>query len=96
MKISFTGAGMWGANPVIITDKSSGDIIFVGNTSSKNIQVNTTGQYSVQTMPGGWSDILNAPDYGLVVVMDLVKNNLLGLIILGVILMVILGLIFRR
>jgi PKD repeat protein len=96
MKISFSGAGMWGPNPVIITDKSSGDIIFVGNTSSKDIQVNTTGQYSIQTMPGGWSDILNAPDYGLVVIMDLVKNNLLGLIILGVILMVIFGLIFRR
>ena len=96
MKISFSGAGMWGQNPVIITDKSSGDIVFVGNTSSKDISVNTTGQYTVQTLPGGWTDILNAPDYGLVVVMDLVKNNLLGLIILGLVLLVVLGLIFRR
>lgn len=96
MKISFTGAGMWGPNPVIITDRSSGDIVFVGNTSSKDIQVNSTGQYSIETMSGGWTDIFNAPDYGLVVVMDLVKNNILGLIILGAIIVVLLGLIFRR
>lgn len=94
--ISFSGSGIWGTNPLLITDKSNGDLIFVGNTSSKNIQLNSTGSYSVQTLPGGWTDIFNAPDYGLAVIMDYVKNNLMGILIVGSILLIILRLLLRR
>ena len=93
--ISLSGAGIWGTNPVIITDKSSGDVVFVGNTSSKNIQVNATGQYSLQVMDGGLTDIFNAPDYGLAVVMDLAKNNIIGILIGLAIIVILIAVIFR-
>ena len=96
MKISFSSEGLGGPNPVIITDKSSGDIVFVGNTSSKDVRVNSTGQYSVQTFPGGWTDIINSPDYGLALAADWAKKNMIGILIGGVIVLIIIGLFIKR
>ena len=96
MKISFSSEGLGGADPVIITDKSSGDIVFVGNTSSKDVRVNSTGRYSVQTFPGGWTGILTSPDYGLALAADWAKKNMIGILIGGVIVLIIIGLFIKR
>ncbi len=90
--LSFSHTGLWGSNPVVVTDKSSGAIVFIGKTSSKNIMLNSSGTYSVEIGKGGITDILNSPDYGLYVVQDLAKNNIIGIIFGVVILIVIIGL----
>jgi len=94
--LSFINAGGWGSNPVIITDLSSGAVVFIGKTSSKNIMLDSDGSYSVQVSPGGITDVLNSPDYGLTVAADWAKKNVIGILIGGVIVLALLGLFFRR
>ncbi len=90
--LSFSHTGLWGSNPVVVTDKTSGAIVFIGKTSSKNVMLNSSGTYSVEIGQGGITDILNSPDYGLYVVQDVAKNNIIGIIFGVVILVVIIGL----
>lgn len=89
--LSFSHTGLWGSNPVVVTDKTSGAIVFIGKTSSKNIMLNSSGSYSVEVGQGGITDILNSPDYGLYVAQDIAKNNILGIIFGVVIVMVLIG-----
>ena len=94
--LSFINAGSWGSNPVIITDLSSGAVVFIGKTSSKNIMLDSDGSYSIQVSPGGITDVLNSPDYGLTVAADWAKKNVIGILIGGGIVLALLGLFFRR
>ena len=94
--LSFSHTGLWGSNPVVVTDKSSGAIVFVGKTSSKNVVLNSSGSYSVEIGQGGITDILNSPDHGLFVVQDIAKNNVIGIIFGVVIIVVLIGLFSRR
>jgi PKD repeat protein len=94
--ISFTSSGFWGSNPLIITDNSSGEIVFVGKTSSKNIPLDSDGHYSVEVMPGGVTDILNSPDYGISIIADFAQKNSIGLLFFGLIAMLLIAVIFRR
>lgn len=86
--ISFTSSGIWGSNPVIITNNLTGEIAFVGKTSSKNIKLDSDGYYSVEVQPGGITDFLNSPDYGIGVLADFAKDNLVGLLFFAMILVV--------
>lgn len=94
--LSFSHTGLWGSNPVVVTDKSSGAIVFVGKTSSKNVMLNSSGSYSVEIGQGGITDILNSPDYGLFVVQDIAKNNVIGSLFGIIIVVVLIGLFSRR
>jgi PKD repeat protein len=94
--ISFISSGSWGSNPVIITDKSSGEIVFVGKTSSKNIMLESDSEYTVQVEPGGITDTMNSPDYGLYQLQDWAKKNIIGIIIAGAFVFTVIGLFFRR
>jgi PKD repeat protein len=94
--ISFTSTAMWGSNPVLITDNSSGEVVFVGKTSSKNIPLDSDGHYSVETLPGGITDIMNTPDYGISVVASFGSKNLIGLLIFSILAMIVIAIIFRR
>jgi PKD repeat protein len=93
--LSFINAGSWGSNPVIITDLSSGAVVFIGKTSSKNIMLDSDGSYSIQVSAGGITDVLNSPDYGLTVAADWAKKNVIGILIGGVIVLALIGLFFR-
>jgi len=94
--LSFVSSGSWGSNPVIITDKASGAIVFVGKTSSKNIMLNSSGEYFVQIEPGGITDAMNSPDSGLAGLADWAKKNLLGIIIGGIFVLAIIGFFIGR
>jgi PKD repeat protein len=94
--ISFTSSGIWGSNPVIITDLSNGEIVFVGKTSSKNIPLDSDGHYSVDVQPGGITDFLNSPDYGIGVIAVFAQNNLIGVLFFALILVLVILIISRR
>lgn len=93
---SFTSAGIWGSNPVIITDKSSGDVVFVGKTSSKNVQLNSSGHYSIDIQRGGLTDYFNSPDFAIGEIAGFASQNLIGILIGGSIMLILVGIIFRR
>jgi PKD repeat protein len=92
---SFISQGIWGSNPIEITDLHSGEIVFVGKTSSRNVMLGSDGNYSVKIEPGGITDVFNSPDYGIVVIANFAKNNVIGLIFFAIIIVLII-VIFRR
>lgn len=94
--ISFTSSGIWGSNPVIITDLSSGEIVFVGKTSSKNIPLDSDGQYSVDVQPGGITDFLNSPDSGIGTIAVFAQNNLVGVLFFAFLIVLVILIISRR
>ena len=93
---SFISKGMWGSNPLEITDLHSGEIVFVGKTSSRNIMLDSNGNYAIRLEAGGITDILNSPDYGIAVIADFAKNNIIGLLIFGAMFVLVMIIIFRR
>jgi PKD repeat protein len=94
--ISFTSSGIFGSNPVIITNNLTGEIAFVGKTSSKNIPLDSDGYYSIEVQPGGITDFLNSPDYGIGVMAVFAQNNLIGLLFFALIAVLVIAIIFRR
>jgi PKD repeat protein len=92
--LNFVSSGFWGSNPVIVTDRSTGMIAFLGRTSSKNILLNNSGSYTIEVSPGGITDIFNSPDYGVYTIGDAIGKNLLGVTIGGVLVLGLLGLLF--
>ena len=94
--ISFTSSGIWGSNPVIITDLSNGEIVFVGKTSSKNIPLDSDGQYSVDIQPGGVTDFLNSPDYGIGVIAVFAQNNFIGVLFFALLAVLAIMILTRR
>lgn len=94
--LSFQGAGVYGANPVEITDVQTGDIFFEGDTRSRNIRLNSTGVYKIHILSGGLTDVLNSPDYGFYLLQLHARKNILGLIAGIILLLFGVGLFFRR
>lgn len=94
--LSFIAMDMWGLNPIEITDLSNGSVILVGNTSSRNVILDSSGHYSIKIEAGGITDTLNSPDYGIVQFGGWGAKNLLGIIIGVAAVIAILGLIFYR
>ena len=94
--ISFISSGIWGSNPVIITDLSNGAVVFVGKTSSKNIPLDSDGHYSVDLQPGGITDFLNSPDYGIGVIAVFAQNNLIGVLFFALIVVLVILILTRR
>jgi PKD repeat protein len=93
--LSFIGRGLFGSNPVEITDKATGRIVYVGDTSSKNITL-PDGFYKVQIEPGSLIDFANSPDYGLTAAAQTARKNVIGIFIGGTLLLAILGYFWRR
>jgi len=93
--ISFISSDVFGTNPVEITDKGSGLIVFVGTTNSKNVSM-PDGGYKIQVEPGDLADNFNSPDYGLINFGDMAKKNLVGIILGLSILILVIGIFFWR
>lgn len=93
---SFISRGIWGSNPIEITDLHSGEIVFVGKTSSRNVMLDSNGNYSVKIEPGGITDVFNSPDYGITVIADFGKNNVIGVILFAFIVVLVIAIFFRR
>lgn len=94
--LSFIAMDIWGTNPIEITDLNNGSVIFVGNTSSRNIMLDSSGSYSVKIEPGGITDTINSPDYGIVQFGGWGAKNLFGIVIGGAVVFAVIGLIFFR
>jgi|GEM_PF-5461712 FOG: PKD repeat len=86
--ISFIGSGIYGSNPIEIIDNVTGEVVFEGSTASRNVQLDSNGRYLVRIEPGGLSDILNCPDYGLYLFLFWVRKNMLG-VVAGIVLVLI-------
>jgi hypothetical protein len=91
---SFQGGHAFGEKPVEI-DSSAGSIPFVGNTSSRNIELPPDFDYLLRVEPAGISDAANVPDAGFVDVRKWVENNPLATGI-GAVLIAVIILKFRR
>lgn len=89
VSFSFVSNTIFGSNPVEITD-ANGTIVFVGNTSSRNISV-MEGSYKIQIEPGGITDGLNSPDYGLAMGADVGRKNIIGILVGASMLLVVIG-----
>jgi PKD repeat protein len=94
VSLSFISNTVFGSNPVELTD-INGTIVFVGNTSSRNMTP-MDGHYKLQIEPGGISDAMNSPDYGLTMAANLARKNLLGIFIGGSMLLIIIGYFWRH
>jgi PKD repeat protein len=92
---SFTGSGIFGANPVIITDMQTGRHVFIGDTRSSNVSVISSGHYMVHILSGGLTDVLNCPDYGFYLLQLQARKNIIGLAV-GIALILIAFGLFRR
>jgi len=95
VSISFINRGIFGVNPVEITDKSTGLIATVVNTSTRNVRL-ADGIYWVQVEPGGLTDNLNSPDYGLMHAGEILRKNLVGVMIGGSIVFMLIGVFLWR
>jgi hypothetical protein len=82
---SLQGGHAFGENPIQIIDRSNGNITFIGNTSSRNIQLSPDHDYWLRVEPAGLSDAANSPDSGLVGMMDFAGQNPIGLIFFALI-----------
>ena len=85
---------MFGENPVeILINQTPYNVAFIGNTSSKSINLSPDYGYIVRVEPSGISDAANAPDAGLVGIMKWMDKNPFGTFayatLIGLILLVI-------
>jgi hypothetical protein len=88
--LSFMGGHMFGENPIEILDNQTGRIAFIGNTSSKGVNLTPDRGYIIRVEPAGISDAANAPDAGLVGAMKWAEKNPLGTFVFSSILAVVL------
>lgn len=95
ISISFRNRAIAGNNQVVIVDKLTGIPAFVGNTSSTDIRLKD-GNYNVVIGSGGITDYLNSPDYGLTIAAQIVRTNLIGIILGGSMLFLLIGFFFWR
>jgi hypothetical protein len=97
--LSFTGIQAFGTNPVQIIDNSTGEIVFIGNTSSRNIQLpDPDGQqgYTLRIEKAGLSDAANNPDYAFVSMLEYAGENPVGCVALVTIISALISSLVRR
>lgn len=94
--LSFVGAQPFGENPVQIIDNSSGAIVFIGNTTSRNITLQLYRGYDLRVEDAGLSDAVNNPDSGLIGALDYVRRNPIGCIAGSFMLGILLSAITRK
>lgn len=91
ISMSFVGGGIWGSNPVEIVDKGSGAIIFVGNTSSRNVSIPGDSNVDIRIEKGGLTDLINSPDFSLNIGMRYARENIIGVILIGLLFVLVIA-----
>jgi hypothetical protein len=94
--LSFTGGNMFGDNPVQIIDNSTGHIAFMGNTSSRNIQIEPDRGYVLRVEPAGLTDAANSPDNALIGMIEYTGKNPIGSVAIALIIGVFISSIRRK
>jgi hypothetical protein len=74
---SFQGGHSLGENPIEFVS-STGEIAFIGNTSSKAISLPPDPDYIIRIEPAGLSDKINSPDSSFVDIGRWAANNPIG------------------
>jgi hypothetical protein len=88
--ISFIDKAYFGENPVVISD-DTGSVVFNGTTKSTGIELPSNHTYTIQFNPGGVTDVARSPDYGALVVVQWITQNIVGFIILVLVLYLLFG-----
>lgn len=83
--LSFQGGHMFGENPVSIYDNKTGRIAFLGNTSSRGVNLTPGRGYLIRVEPAGVSDAANAPDAGVVGAMIWAEKNPFGTFMISIV-----------
>jgi hypothetical protein len=88
--LSFQGGHMFGENPVEILDNQTGRLAFIGNTSSKGVNLSPDRGWIIRVEPAGVSDAANSPDAGVIGAMTWAEKNPFGTFFLSTLLAAIL------
>jgi hypothetical protein len=94
--LSFMGGHAFGENPIQIIDNSTGAIVFIGNTSSRNISLQPDRGYYLRVEPAGLSDAANSPDAAGAGLMDYVRRNPIGVIAFTIAIVILLARLRRK
>ena len=94
--LSFSGGNMFGENPVQILDNSTGQIAFIGNTSSRNITLAPDRGMVLRVEPAGLTDAASSPDNALIGAIEYTGRNPIGSIAIAFIVAVFISSFIRR
>jgi len=84
--LTFTGGHPWGENPIQVINNITGGIVYIGNTSSRNITVEPDRGYILRVEPAGLIDAAHSSDSALIGMSEFVGKNPLGSIFISLIL----------